>query len=147
MHPFRIALAFLGVVVLVAGCDGGARVDDSSAKVEAGLRHYLSSLDPFSSTFPTGSGPPHVKGNSCKKMTKKTRKAQARSARQQTGAPIVPSWSCVVTFRGVYALPVFVFVKANGEVFDALPVPRGSARHPVLPPATTYEGGPGTPKP
>jgi hypothetical protein len=146
---FRVALAFLAAAVLLAGCGGGG-VDDR-AKVEAGLRQYLSTLDPFSSTFPTGSGPPRVKENSCKKMPKpklrlppNVRKPPAPIARFLAG---LSGWSCVVMFRGTYSLPVRVMVKANGEVLDAQPAPRGSPRPPVLPPATTYEGGPEQPKP
>ena len=165
-HRVRVASAMLAIALLLAGCAGGARVDDR-AKVEAGLRHYLGSLDPFSSAFPTGSGPPRVKENSCKKVAKlqapparkqittraqapipvgpkKLTEAQARFVRLLAGSS---GWSCVVTFRGTYSLPVDVLVKANDEVFDAEPAPRGSSRPPVLPPATTYEGGPGKPKP
>ena len=151
------------VAVLFVGCGGGG-VD--GAKVESSLRQYLSTLDPFSSSFPTGSGPPRVKENSCRKMPK----PQAPLVRQEKGtkahAPIVrppkltkaqarfvrllersSGWSCVVTFRGTYSLPVVVLVNPTGEVLDAQPAPRGSPRPPVLPPATTYEGGPKQPKP
>jgi hypothetical protein len=149
-RPFRVALPFLAVAVLLAGCGGGGRAVDG-AKVEAGLYSYLATLDPFSSTFPTGSGPPRVKENSCKEMPKprlrlppNVKKPPARILRFLKG---ISPWSCVVTFRGTYSLPVFVAVKANGEVVDAQPSPRGSSQPPVLPPATTYEGGPGKPKP
>jgi hypothetical protein len=161
-RPFRVALPLLAVAVLLAGCGGGGRADDP-AKVEAGLRQYLSTLDPFSSTFPTGSGPPHVKENSCKKVPTlqgrivrppkaqaprvrlpKLTKAQARFLRLLAGSS---PWSCVVTFRGTYSLPVNVIAKANGEVLEAQPSPRGSSQPPVQSPATTYEGGPGKPKP
>lgn len=150
-HPFRVALTFLAVAVSLAGCGGGGSRADDRANVEASLRQYLSTFDPFSSTFPTGSGPPRVKENSCKKLPKpklrlppNVRKPPAPIARFLAG---LSAWSCVVTFRGTYSLPVFVTAKANGEVLDAQPSPRGSSRPPVLPPATTYEGGPGKPKP
>ena len=149
-HPFRVALTFLAVAVPLAGCGGsGARPDDR-AKIEAGLRQYLGTLDVFSSSFPTGSGPPHVKQNSCKKLPGPqppfavVRKGgpKVRPPQRRIVQPPGPSsfWSCVVTFRGTYSLPVFVAAKGNGEVLDAQPAPRGSAR-PIVRPVTTYEGG------
>jgi hypothetical protein len=148
VDPFRVALAFVVVAVLLAGCGGGGAVD--GAKVEAGLRHYLSTLDPETSTFPTGSGPPQVTENSCKKMRKPRIKLPPKM--KKLPAPIPPflqgasDWSCAVTFLN-YSLPVHVLVKANGEVLFADPAPPEPSPPPVLPPATTYEGGPEQPKP
>jgi hypothetical protein len=79
------------VAVLLAGCGGGG---DDRATVEAGLRHYLSSIDTQAclgsrfcgqGAFPVGAGVPRVRENSCKKIH-------------------IGSWSCVVSF-GRTALP------------------------------------------
>ena len=51
--------------MLAAGCGGGG---DPRPKVEAGLRHYFSTLSPEDSIFPTGAGPPRVKDNGCKDL-------------------------------------------------------------------------------
>lgn len=138
-RPLRVGLAFLSAAVALAaipltGCGSGT---DDRAKVEASLRHYMSTLDPqgclnsrvcLQPIFPVGAGAPQVRENSCKKI--------------QTGPPRLPEglsgWSCVITFPpGKTALPVAVAVKDNGEVSWAGPTSRQT-----LPPATVYEGGP-----
>ena len=119
------------VAVLLTACGGSGGVD--GARVEAGLRHYLSTLDPNAcldsrfcnqGVFPVGAGVPHVRENSCKKHSR-------------PGG--LTAWSCVVTFaHGKSALPVSVGVKRGGEVYMAIPMSQAAP----LPPATTYEGGP-----
>ena len=118
--------AALAVAVMLSSACGGS---DDRAKVEAGLRHYLSTIDQQAclgsrlcgqGAFPIGAGAPHVRENSCRKI--------------HTGA-----WSCVVTFaHGQSALPVAVAVKGGGEVTWAAPMSQAAP----LPPATVYEGGP-----
>jgi hypothetical protein len=138
-RPLRVGLVFFSAALalaamLLTGCGGGT---DDRAKVEASLRHYLSTLDPqgclssrvcLQPIFPVGAGAPQVRENSCKKI--------------QTGPPRLPEglsgWSCVITFPpGKTALPVAVAVKDNGEISWAGPTSREA-----LPPATVYEGGP-----
>jgi len=115
--------------MLLTGCGGG----DDRPRVEASLRHYLSTLDPQAclesrfceqGVFPLGAGAPQVRKNSCKKI--------------RTGSDGLSGWSCVVTFaHGKVAQPVSVAVKGSCEVYGAVPVSRQA-----LPPATVYEGGP-----
>ena len=122
-----VGLALTGM--LLTGCGGG----DDRPRVEASLRHYLSTLDPQAcmesrfcehGVFPLGAGAPQVRKNSCKKI--------------RTGSDGLSGWSCVVTFaHGKVAQPVSVAVKGSGEVYGAVPVSRQA-----LPPATVYEGGP-----
>ena len=137
-RPLRVGLVFLSAALalaatLLTGCGGS----DDRAKVEASLRHYLSTLDPQAclnsrfcqqGVFPLGAGVPRVKENSCKRI--------------HTGAARLPAglsgWSCVITFSpGKTALPVAVAAEDNGEVSWAAPTSRQA-----LPPATVYEGGP-----
>jgi hypothetical protein len=125
---FLVALAL--TAMLLTGCGGS----NDHAKVEASLRGYLSTIDPQAclglrycsqGVFPVGAGPPHVRENSCKKV--------------HEGA-----WSCVITFaHGRTAQPVDVAVKDGDEVTSAWPVSQAAP----LPPATTYEGGPGQSQP
>ena len=115
--------------MLLTGCGGG----DDRPRVEASLRHYLSTLDPQAclesrfceqGVFPLGAGAPQVRKNSCKKI--------------RTGSDGLSGWSCVVTFgHGKVAQLVSVAVKDSGKVYGAVPVSRQA-----LPPATVYEGGP-----
>jgi hypothetical protein len=77
-RPLRVGLVLLlaGLpltAMLLTACGGS----DDHAKVEASLRHYLSTLDPQAcldsafcqqGVFPLGAGVPHVKENSCKKI-------------------------------------------------------------------------------
>jgi hypothetical protein len=143
-----VAGALALVAVLLAGCGGGG---NDGAKVEAGLRDYLSTLDPEAclgsrlcgqGVFPVGAGVPQVKEHSCKKG----HTGHLRPARFPKGQPRPPrlpegltSWLCVITFaHGKSAMPVSVAVKRSGEVYMAGPVSQAAP----LPPATTYEGGP-----
>ena len=122
-----VGLALTGM--LLTGCGGG----DDRPKVEASLRHYLSTLHPQAclgsrfceqGVFPLGAGAPQVRKNSCKKI--------------HTGSEGLSRWSCVVTFaHGKVAQTVSVAVKGSGDVDGAVPVSRQA-----LPPATVYEGGP-----
>jgi hypothetical protein len=112
-RPLRVRLVFLAVAsavtaVLLAGCGGG----DESAKVEANLRHYLSTLDPRPSGFPVGAA--RVKENGCKKIPK----GQAVPARRPRA-----SWSCVVRFAHT-PFRVLVALKDSGEVAWVVPLPR-----------------------
>jgi hypothetical protein len=114
-----LALASAVSVALFAGCGGG----DDAAKVEANLRHYLSTLNPRPSGFPVGAA--RVKENSCKKVSN----GEAAQARRPQGPPA--SWSCVVRFAHT-PFRVLVALKDNGDVAWALPLPRQ-----VLRPATS----------
>ena len=125
-----LLLAALALTVMLLTACGGS---DERTKVEAGLRDYLSTLDPqacLGSTFceqgvfPLGAGAPQVREHSCKEI--------------QAGREGLSEWSCVITFaHGKSALPVAVAVKGSGKVSWAAPV-----SHEALPPATVYEGGP-----
>ena len=155
-RPLRVGLVFLSAALalaamLLTGCGGS----DDRAKVEASLRHYLSTLDPqaclnsrfcLQGVFPLGAGVPQVKEKSCRKIhTGPARLPEGlrpallpeglRPARLPEG---LSGWSCVITFPpGKTALPVAVAAKDNGEVSWAAPTSRQA-----LPPATVYEGGP-----
>jgi hypothetical protein len=125
-----LSAALALAATLLTGCDGS----DDRAKVEASLRHYLSTLDPQAclnsrfcqqGVFPLGAGAPQVRENSCKKI--------------RTGPEGLSAWSCVITFPpGKTAMPVAVGVKGSGVVTWAAPV----SQQAPLPPATVYEGGP-----
>ena len=125
--------------MLLTACGGSSAVD--RAKVEASLRHYISTLDPQAcldslfceqGAFPVGAGVPQVRKNSCKKI----HTGPLRAGRNPKG---LSAWSCVITFaHGKAALPVAVAVKSSGEVYWAAPVSQAGP----LPPATVYEGGP-----
>jgi hypothetical protein len=132
-RPLHVGLVLLPAALaltalLLTACGGS----DDRTKVEASLRHYLSTLDPQAclnsafcpqGAFPIGAGVPRVREHSCKKI--------------HTGEGL-SGWSCVITFgNGKSALPVAVAVKGSGEVYWAAPV-----GGPALPPATVYEGGP-----
>jgi hypothetical protein len=143
--PLRAGLVFLFAALalaamLLTGCGGGGA--DDGAKVEASLKHYLSTPYPPQSlgpVFPIGAGRPRVRENSCKKTGNL---AGSRFwANPLPGLPArlpegLSDWSCVVSF-GKTVMPVRVAVKDSGEVFFATPVSRQA-----LPPATVYEGGP-----
>lgn len=138
-RPLRVGLVLLPAALaltamLLTGCGGS----DDRAEVEAGLRYYLSTLDPEAclnsryceqGVFPLGAGVPQVKENSCKKI-------HMGPARIPEG---LSAWSCVITYaHGKTALPVAVAMKGSGEVDSAVLV----SQAPPLPPATVYEGGP-----
>ena len=146
MHerPLRVGLVLLLAALMLTpigltAC-GGRRADDR-AKVEAGLRHYLTTLNPQAclgsgfceqGAFPVGAGVPQVRENSCKRI----HAGPLRPTRNPKGAS---AWSCVITFaHGKTALPVAVAVNGSGEVYWAAPVSRPGP----LPAATVYEGGP-----
>jgi hypothetical protein len=149
-RPLRVGLVFLPAALaltamLLTACGGG----DERTKVEASLRHYLSTLDPQAcltsgfcpqGVFPLGAGVPRVRENSCKKIHTGPLRP-ARFPKGEVRPPRLPErlsgWSCVVTF-GRTALPVAVAVKGSGEVYMANPVSQAAP----LPPATVYEGGP-----
>src|SRR5204862_7956730 len=115
--------------MLLTGCAGA----DDRPRVEASLRHYLSTLDPQAcmesrfcehGVFPLGAGAPQVRKNSCKKI--------------RTGSDGLSGWSCVVTFaHGKVPQPVFGAVKGSGEVYGAVPVSSQAFLSPTL-----YAGGP-----
>jgi hypothetical protein len=125
------------VAVLLAGCGGGG---DDRATVEAGLRHYLSTLVPEHSAFPSGAGVPRVKDNGCKDVH-----------RQFNPRDLLPPgwtkfkkgerfglWQCVVRFRRL-TLPVAVAVDDSTGVVWAWP---GSSKNPHFKwePPRTYTG-------
>jgi hypothetical protein len=135
----RLAL----VAVLFAGCGGGGGGDDH-AKVEASLRHYLSTLVPEESAFPIGAGAPHVTDNGCKDRHVKTgngpvlRSRSPNDARPYSRVRVrdgLALWSCVVRFAKV-ASPVLVAVDDSTEVVWATPM--ASASTPPPPPPRTY---------
>ena len=130
---------FLAVAVLLAGCGGGGGGDDQ-AKVEAGLRHYISGLNPEDAGFPIGAGPPRVRGNGCKDRHVTTNGGlyEFHNAGRYFPAGLA-LWSCVVTFRNSLTLPVDVAVKGS-EVVAVFP--GASPNAPRQPPATVYQGGP-----
>jgi hypothetical protein len=148
--PLRVGLVLLPAALaltamVLTACDGGGA--DDGAKVEASLKHYLSTpypqqslgqMSPAVGVFPLGAGPPRVRENSCKK----TRNLAGSRWANLPGLPArlpegLSGWSCVVRF-GRTALPVTVAVKSSDEVYWAAPMSRQA-----LPPATVYEGGPG----
>jgi len=148
-RPLRVGFVFLSAALalatmLLTGCGGS----DDRAKVEASLRHYLSTPYPEAclnsrfcqeGAFPVGAGAPQVKEKSCKKIhpgAARLPKGHPRPARLPEG---LSGWLCVITFPpGKTALPVAVAAKDNGEVTWAAP----TSRQKPLPPATVYEGGP-----
>jgi hypothetical protein len=155
-RPLRVGLVFLSAALaltamLLTGCGGS----DPRTKVEASLRHYLST--PYPQTclnspafcpqgeFPLGAGAPRVRQNSCKKthtgLIRPARTGRIRPARTARIRPALPEgltfWSCVITF-GRTAFPVAVLVKRSGEVYLATLMSQAAP----LPPATVYEGGP-----
>jgi hypothetical protein len=130
------------VVVLLPGCGGGGA---DQARVEAGLQNYLGTLYPEDSSFPTGAGPPRVKGKSCVKREPAPVGNSPLPRVLVNGhvrlAPIgrrVTFWNCAVIF-GTYR-PMGVAVVVDGtKVILAMPAPEGSGRvHQA--PARTYTG-------
>jgi len=146
-RPFGVALTFLAVVVPSAGCGGGGGGgDDEGAKVAVGLLHYFSTLDPEDSVFPTGAGPPRVKGNGCKDMHRKPPtlplgpiRVPPPGSTTSKNANKAVLWQCSVRFKN-FTLPVLVAVTESSEVAWAWPVNRGSRKPPKLSPARTYTG-------
>lgn len=146
-HPLRVGLVVLPAALaltatLLTACGGS----DPRTKVEASLRHYLSTIDPKAclnsafcpqGAFPVGAGAPRVRENSCKK----THTGRIRPARTVRIRPVLPEgltfWSCVVTF-GKTAFPAAVAVKRSGEVYLATLMSQAAPPKP----ATVYEGGP-----
>ena len=106
------------VAVLLAGCGSGS----ASAKVEAGLRHYIARLTPEQGPFPVGAGPPRVRNNSCEDRHVEVKKGQGFFSR--TAGVYLPQgtalWSCVVDLKSL-ALPVVVGVKGGTTVVWAIP--------------------------
>ncbi len=140
-RPLRVGLVFLSAALalaamLLTGCGGS----DDRTKVEASLRHYISTLVPGDVAFPIGSGPPRVQDKSCKDRHVTTKRGQVHSFHNAT--VIFPEalalWSCVVIVRNSLTLPVDVAVKGS-EVVAVFP--GASPDAPRQPPATVYEGG------
>jgi hypothetical protein len=146
-HPLRVGLvvlpAALALTTLLLTACGGS---DPPTKVEAGLQHYLSTIDPKAclnsafcpqGAFPVGAGAPRVRENSCKETHPRLiRPAQTRPTRPARPEGLT-FWSCVVMF-GKTAFPAAVAVKRSGEVYFATLV----SQAPPPKPATVYEGGP-----
>jgi hypothetical protein len=148
IHPCRVALAFLAVAVLLAGCCGGG--GDDRAKVEDTLQNSLNHLDPVvRAALLVGAGPPRVKGNSCKRTAPPPRRPilPARLPKGFVRPPRPPKhlayWSCVVSFART-PFHLRVALKDNGKIFWAMLMPRQVLRPGT---ATVYEGGPKQPKP
>jgi hypothetical protein len=132
-----LSAALALAAMLLTGCGGS----DDRTKVEASLRHYVSTLAPEDGAFPIGGGPPRVKNNGCKDGQVTTKRGQVHSFHSATvrlpeGLAL---WSCVVIFRNSLTLPVVVAVKGS-EVVAVWP--GASPDAPRQPPATVYEGGP-----
>ncbi len=122
--------------VLFAGCGGG----DDGAKVEAGLRHYLSTFSPEGSPFPSGAGPPRVKHNGCRDLHRKLnpRGLLPPGWTKFGKGDRFAFWECFVRFRRL-TLPVAVAVDHSTEVVWAWP---GSSNSPGISPSPprTYTG-------
>ena len=143
LHAYLIWPTALALIALLsAGC-GDA---DTGARVDASLRHYLSTLTPEDGAFPIGAGPPRVRDNGCKDRHVKTKRGRAYSFHSAT--VLLPEglalWSCVVTFRDSLTLPVAVAVKGS-EVVGVFPGTSPDA--PRQSPPTVYQGGPKQPTP
>jgi hypothetical protein len=134
---FRVGALALAALLL-AGC-GDAQ---NGAKVEAGLRDYISGLHPGDGggPFPVGAGPPRVKDKGCKDRHVTTKNGQVYTFRETTAllSEGLALWSCVVTFRNGLTLPVVVAVKGSevGAVFAG-----ASPDSPKQPPPRVYQGG------
>ena len=142
MDALKAPAALALTAVLLTAC-GGA---DDRTKVEASLRHYISTLVPEDGAFPIGGGPPRVKNNGCKDGHVTTKRGQVHSFHSATvrlpeGLAL---WSCVVRFRNSLTLPVVVAVKGS-EVVAVWP--GASPDAPRQPPPTVYQGGPEQPRP
>jgi hypothetical protein len=152
-RPRRVGLIFLPAAaivltaMLVAGCDGGS---DPRANVEAGLQHYFSTFIPEDSIFPTGAGPPRVKGNGCKDLHRKFRLLLRPGSITRPGSIMmskgeqkveqrVALWQCFVRFEN-FTLTVQVAVNDSNEVAWAVPVYGDPRKAPKLSPARTYTG-------
>ena len=152
-RPRRVGLIFFPAAamvltaMLIAGCGGGG---DPRAKVEAGLQHYFSTFVPEDSIFPTGAGPPRVKGNGCKDLHRKFRLllrpgsimrpgSIIMSNGEQKGERTLALWQCFVRFEN-FELTVQVAVNDSTEVVWAVPMYGDPRKAPKLSPARTYTG-------
>ena len=142
MNALKAPAALALIAVMSAGCGGGRA---TPAKVEAGLRDYISGMHP-GGPFPVGAGPPRLEHNSCKDRHVTTKSGQVVTLYAGTG--IFPKgvalWTCVVTFRNSLTLPVDVLVKSS-KVIGVMS--RASQGSPGQSPATVYQGGSKRPKP
>ena len=142
MDALKAPAALALTAVLLTAC-GGA---DDRTKVEASLRHYISTLVPEDGAFPIGGGPPRVKNNGCKDGHVTIKRGQVHSFHNAT--VIFPEalalWSCVVIVRNSLTLLVDVAVKGS-EVVAVWP--GASPDAPRQPPPTVYQGGPEQPRP
>jgi hypothetical protein len=106
------------LAVLLAGCGGGG---NSSAKVDASLRKYISSQTPEDSIFPVGAGPPRVRDNACEDRHASTDVSTKRweAVESRTASRIFPFrvafWSCVVRFKNL-SMPVIVALDDSKRV-------------------------------
>jgi hypothetical protein len=160
-RPRRVGLIFLPAAaivltaMLVAGCGGGS---DPRANVQAGLQHYFSTFHPEDSIFPSGAGPPRVKGNGCKDLHRKfplllqpgsimLRKGKQKGEQIMRPGSIMMSkdeqtvalWQCFVRFEN-FTLTVQAAVNDSNEVVWAVPVYGDPRKAPKLSPARTYTG-------
>ena len=139
---FLPAAAIALTAMLVAGCGGGG---DPRSKVEAGLRHYFSTLSAEDSIFPYGAGPPRVKDNRCKDLHRKfplvppgqnfplPRPGSTKFKKFKK----VALWQCFVRYKN-FTLTVHVAVNDSSEVVWAWPFYGESRKAPKLSPARTY---------
>ena len=133
----RVAFALFAVAVPLAGCGGSG--SDDGAKVEAGLRDYLSTLHPEDSIFPTGAGPPRVADNSCRYRNQSSFVPRPGQTRFRRGEKTLALWQCSVRFKS-FTLPVAVAVNDHNEIELAVPVNGYGRKPPKLSPARTYTG-------
>jgi hypothetical protein len=130
------------IAVLFAGCGGGG--GDDAAKVEAGLRDYLATMNPEDTDFPQGAGVvPRVVPNSCKEQHFRPlpREARPLPARKLPSKKFA-DWTCVLRF-GKVAMHAALLVDDTIKVVHAMVAPGlDLPPHTVtLPPARTYTGG------
>lgn len=135
---FSLPAALALTAMLLAACGGG----DDRAKVEASLRHYLSTRDPQQTLFPLGAGPPRVTENSCKKAPKFPVPFMRPPKK-------LAFWECVVTAGKTLTVPTIVVLRGSGNIYwvttgQSL---EGAATTPPPSPPTVYQGGPEQPKP
>ena len=100
-RPLRGGLVFLSAAlalaaILLTGCGGS----DDRTKVEASLRHYISTLVPGDVAFPIGSGPPRVQDKSCKDRHVTTKKGSEVVVVFPGASPDAPRQAPATVYEG-----------------------------------------------